>query len=280
MQWWETDKYTVDTAIPAEFEKVAGPKGVAVVKANADGSTTRGWGMTKDGRGWSFMDNYLALKFNDQIAKVGWLSGRWDFAFVMRSMKLICIDIDGKNGGLEHIGKLGMLPHTLAETSKSGNGYHLFYSTPSDTWDEDKGFALFKDRIGVVQGVDIRAVGCVYHFSGQLWNDRKIAELPDYQHNTWLARAKKTEKEVDEIIELLDAGDEDALLVAQTGLVTDLAKPIPAGRRNITLFAIGNQMKLAQVPSWDAHIIARAKQVGLDNDEVSKLVSNIKKYGD
>ena len=53
---------------------------------------------------------------------------------------------------------------------------------------------------------------------------------------------------------------------------------IPAGRRNNTLFAIGQQMKLAQVPDWDTHLHARAVAVGLDNTEADKLVANVRRY--
>ena len=57
-----------------------------------------------------------------------------------------------------------------------------------------------------------------------------------------------------------------------------LKKPIPAGKRNNTLFAIGSEMKTAGVPDWDIRIGARAEELGLDADEVTKLVSNIETY--
>jgi hypothetical protein len=62
-------------------------------------------------------------------------------------------------------------------------------------------------------------------------------------------------------------------------LVDDLAKPIPPGRRNTTLFAIGSKMFLAQIPNWDALVAKRADEVGLDSDETDKLLANIKRYG-
>ena len=74
---------------------------------------------------------------------------------------------------------LGILPPTLAETSKSGNGYHLFYLVSEDEWDPNAGFGMFGDRIGIEQGVDFRGTGCVYHYQSQRWNDRPLAELPD-----------------------------------------------------------------------------------------------------
>jgi hypothetical protein len=278
MFWWESDKYDGDHVLPEEFRHLAGPNGVACVRVYPNGKTDPGWGMTPDKTGRAFADNYAANKFNEQIALIGTLSGRWDFAFVMRSLKVVCIDIDGKNGGMQHVGKLGMLPPTMAETSKSGDGYHLFYATPWDVWDEEAGFAMFKDRISIVPGVDIRAVGCVYHHDIQRWNDRSIVPLPDFQKDTWLARALKAEKEIDEIIELLDMGDDDQVLVIRTNLMTDLAKPIPAGRRNTTLYAIGVKMLLAGVPSWETPLYNRAIQVGLDSEEAKKLVGNVRKY--
>lgn len=271
-QWWETDQYQYEDPIPKEFYLLAGPNGIGVVKAFEDGRTSKGWGSDQ------FMDNYLADRFNDQIARVGWISGRWNFAFLMRTMRLVCIDIDGKNGGNEHIGKLGQLPYTLAETSKSGNGHHLFYSTPWDTWDDEKGFAAFRDRIGVVQGVDVRSVGCVYHYPGQKWNGRPIEVLPKYLRHVWEADEAAGEKQVQEIVALLDAGDDEQLLVVQDGLFKDLAKPIPAGRRNTTLYAIGVKMLMAGVLDWELAISNRGLQLGLDGDEMKKLVSNIEKY--
>lgn len=64
----------------------------------------------------------------------------------------------------------------------------------------------------------------------------------------------------------------------QDQLLVDLNKPIPAGRRNTTLFAIGQQMKLAAVPDWDKHLHARAVAVGLDVMEADKLVANVTRY--
>lgn len=277
--WWKTEQYTGKHLIPKEFQSLAGPKGVACVRVWPNGKTDSGWGMTPDKTGRTFAVNYDAHKFDQQIALIGWLSRRWDFAFVMRSMKLVCIDIDGKNGGMSNIGKLGMLPHTLAETSRSGDGYHLFYSTPWDTWDEDKGFAMFKDRIGVVPGVDVRAVGCVFHYDHQLWNDRPVVPLTDYLKDTWLARASKTDQALDEIVEMVARGEEDEVIAIRGKLVNDLnSTKIPVGKRNTTLYAIGVQMLLAGVPNWDDLVWQRALQVGLDKDEAHKLVGNVKKY--
>ena len=92
--------------------------------------------MGKDGAD-GFMPRYLRGVFNSRRVVYGYERGKWAYAFVMRSMRLVCVDIDGKNGGLEHAKKLGLLPPTLAETSKSGDGYHLFYLVDEE-WDDEK----------------------------------------------------------------------------------------------------------------------------------------------
>ncbi len=274
--WWMTDQYVIDQAVPEQFTELAGPGGIALVRAWSNGKTDPGWGMSSTP---NFMENYTANKFRLRQVVFGYERGKWAFAFVMRSMKLVCLDIDGKNGGLLHAGKLGMLPKTLAETSKSGDGYHLFYATSADVWDDKLGFAQFSDRIGLEQGVDLRSVGCVYHYPQQRWNKQPIAELPQHLADRLSIRAQQTSATTDEIIKLLNAEDPLEVALMQNKMIEDLNKPIPAGRRNTTLFAIGSQMCLAKVPFWDELVRRRAVSVGLDADEADKLVDNIIKYG-
>jgi hypothetical protein len=162
--WWKrSESYAFAAPVPDSFHEVSGPEGVAVVRAFEDGRTDSGWGLfnPKKPDNPGFMEHYTKRRFGTNRVLPGFLQDKWAFAFVMRSLNLICIDIDGKNGGLEHAIRLGPLPVTLAETSKSGDGYHLFYRTPSDRWDDQLGFAQYSDKIGIEQGVDIRAVGCV-----------------------------------------------------------------------------------------------------------------------
>jgi len=270
--WWMSETYNNDWAVPSELVKYSGPKGVAIVRAWQDGKTSKGWGET------TFMDLYMKGRFGGRPVIPGYEQGRWALAYVMRSMRLVCIDIDGKNGGFDGVKQLGMLPYTLAETSKSGNGYHLFYSIPDDIWNLDTGYAQLPDRIGLQQGVDLRAVGCVYHYPQQRWNDRPIMPLPSYLHQQLLARKASSASAVDEIIKLLDAGDPLEVAMMQDQLIADLNKPIPAGRRNTSLFAIGSQMFLGQVPGWKQLVHDRALALGLDLDEADKLISNIEKY--
>lgn len=276
--WWRTDTYDRAIEIPKQIEWASGPHGPALVRSFKDGKTDPGWGLAgKDGAP-GFMERYTKGQFSRARVLTGYAKGRHNFAFVMRSLKMVCIDIDGKNGGLEHVGQLGMLPLTLAETSKSGDGYHLFYLTKDDVWSDTYGFGLFNDRIGIRQGVDIRATGCVFHHPQQRWNNRNVAELPPHIGVMLRQKQQAADAQVAAIIKTLDAGDATEILLMQDNLLTDLAKPIPAGRRNSTLFAIGSQMFLAGRRDWEQLIRDRAYAVGLDLGETDKLVKNISKY--
>lgn len=277
MPWWRTDTYDDDTPVPDVVTSYAGPKGIALVKAWPSGVTQPGWGLVGKDGGEGFMPRYNRGEFNDRRVLFGFNKQRWNFAIVMRSVRLVCIDIDGKNGGLEHAKRLGMLPVTLAETSKSGDGYHLFYVVDEE-WHEDKGYGLLSDRIGIEQGVDIRNTGCVYHHDTQRWNNRAPAPLPAYLHRLLKTKQDKRAARSASIVAVLDSQDEMEILMMHDALLTDLAKPIPAGKRNNTLFAIGQQMKTAQVPDWETKLADRATQVGLDADEVDKLVTNVTRY--
>ncbi len=273
--WWMTDTYDDDNEIPRQIFDAGGPHGVAITRVWPNGTTDRGWGMP------DFMEAYNKRGFKSKLNVIlsGYRQGKWAFAYIMRSMRIVCIDIDGKNGGFQHVGKLGMLPLTLAETSKSGNGYHLFYLVSEDEWDPNQGFALFTDRIGIQQGVDIRYTGCVYHHSTQRWNDRRLVELPEHIKQMLRERQQQQAAMYSNITKVLTSGDDEEVLLMHAALIEDLKKPIPQGKRNNTLFAIGSQMAVAQVPDWETLVHDRATEVGLDNDEASKLVNNIASYG-
>lgn len=270
--WWMTDTYDIDKPVPEAFLGTsAGPEGVALVRAWPDGRTDRGWGDAE------FMAKYLADDFNARSVLYGHKRGKWAFAFIMRSVRLVCVDIDGKNGGLSHAKKLGALPPTLAETSKSGNGFHLFYLTDEE-WDDDHGYGEIHDRIGIEQGVDIRNTGCVYHHDTQRWNDRAPVMLPAYLKKLLLTKQQERVHRAAALVAVLDSEDEMEILMMHDALLADLAKPIPAGKRNNTLFAIGQQLKTAKVPDWEDKLAERAMQVGLDTDEIEKLVNNVTRY--
>ena len=277
--WWRTDDYTKDEAVPQVFNDLAGPQGLALVKAWPDGRTDQGWGLQgpKTDPENGFMPRYMKGEFNARRALYGYERDKWAFAIIMRSVLLLCIDIDGKNGGLEHAKRLGQLPVTLAETSKSGNGFHLFYLV-EDEWDETVGFGAYNDHIGIEQGVDIRSVGCVYHHKQQRWNYRAPTPLPSHLHDLLQARRQRQEHNAQRITKVLATGDDMEVLMMQDELVTDLKKPIAQGKRNTTLFAIGQKMKQAGTPDWQTLIADRATEVGLDSDEADQLVQNITRY--
>ena len=276
--WWLTDKYVHEDSIPSDLEACAGPNGLAVVRAWSNGKTSEGWGLAgRDGKP-GFMEQYVNGEFLPKRHLYGYYRDNWHFAFVMRSLQVVAIDIDGKNGGIPAADALlANAAPTLAETSKSGTGYHLFYMTELD-WDPHEGFNEFSDSIGIVQGVDIRGTGCVYHHKQQRWNGRQIAPIPDHLRD--VLRNKQQHK-ASSIAATAAIGslDEMERLLMQDDLLTELAKPIPQGKRNNTLFAIGSRMKQADMLNWDILVRERAVKAGLDVDEADKLVHNISAYG-
>lgn len=275
--WWAVDVYDIDDPVPAAFRQLAGPKGLALVKAWPSGQTDEGWGLQGKNGSPGFMPRYERGDFNERRVLHGYGLDRWAFAFVMRSIDSVCIDIDGKNGGFDHVSKLGKLPATLAETSKSGDGYHLFY-TVGESWNPTKGFGSLGDRIGIEQGVDIRATGCVYHHKQQRWNNRIIAELPFHLHELLTHREQKIQAQNSMIKKVLESNDDMEVLIMHDQIIADLNKPIPPGKRNNTLFAIGSQMQTAQIDDWETLLKDRASQVGLPDEEADKIVANINRY--
>jgi hypothetical protein len=278
--WWETDEYTVDALLAPQMlenPRLWGPQGPALVRAYEGGSTQAGWGLTPpQGSEDGFMARYTRGEFLPRRTEYGYDKGSHAAAIVMRSSRLVCVDIDGKNGGLEHAPSLGALPLTLAETSKSGNGYHLYYAV-QEMWTEDEGFGLLADAIGIVTGVDIRAVGCVYHYPSQRWNEREIAEIPEWFLDKLLERKARRAVFTAQAMKL-DTLDETEILIMHAELLDELAKPIPAGKRNTSLFAIGHKLKSAGVPNWEGHLTARADDLGLSADESDRIVRNIGRY--
>ena len=271
--WWQSDEYLDDSALgmmPIGDADVWGPKGPALVKLWNDGRTQTGWGRD------AFMTEYKRQNFLLNRILHGYVKGTWNFAWIMRSARIVCIDIDGKNGGFENASELGYLPPTLSETSKSGNGYHLFYLT-DDEWDVNDGFAGFRDHIGLVTGVDIRGTGCVYHYPTQRWNDRQIVKLPAHLEQK-LKKKHQQRQHASMVIQKTLALDPEEIAIMHDELITELSKPVPTGKRNNTLFAIGSKMAEAKVPDWQTLVGDRAVAVGLDEEEVDKLITNIGRY--
>jgi hypothetical protein len=171
-----------------------------------------------------------------------------------------------------------MLPPTLAETSKSGDGYHLFYLVDEE-WDDKLGFATLGDRIGIEQGVDFRSTGCVYHHKNQRWNRREPVLLPQHIFDLVKNREQKIAASNARITSVLENEDPMEVLMLHDEIISDLAKDIPDGKRNNTLFAIGASMVAAEIGDWEVRISDRATELGLDTVETSKLLANIQRYG-
>lgn len=249
--------------------------GPAYVEVYPDGSTAPGWGGTQ------FISKYAKRGFHVRRAQTMFERKQTPFALVMRSVALVCLDIDGKNGGFDSAAALN-LPLTMAETSKSGNGYHLFYVV-DDAWNPTFGFERLRDRIGWRTGIDIRYVGCVYHYPSQRWNTAQPAPLPE-SLLVDLEQARDDQVARMEHITTLrtstDPDDQMEFLIMQSTIQSRLDAPIAPGKRNNTLFAIGAEMKVAGITGWSEQVFNRAVALGLDNDEAEKLVKNIDRYGD
>jgi hypothetical protein len=279
MPWWRNDEdYVHDMPLPSYFVDAAGPRDVALVRVWGE-RTQEGWGLNGPRGEPGFMPRYLKDEFAPRRSLYAYEKKADPFAIVMRSVKLICVDIDGKNGGFDGGKALGNLPITLAERSKSGNGYHLFYATPEDEWDETLGFSQFTDRIGIEQGVDIRAVGCVFHHASQRWNGAQPAPMPEYLAEILRARDQRQQAATERIAKIREGGDIMEVLMLKDELIADLQKPIPAGKRNTTLFAIGQKLREADVDGWEVLLQDRGQQVGLPESEVDKIIENINRYG-
>ena len=276
--WWEKDTYDDETTIPEDLHRLAGPEGIAAVKVWPNGTTSTGWGVSgKDGKP-AFMPKYNKGEFLVKRVLHGYDRDSWALAFVMRSMNVVVVDIDGKNDGFEHAEAfLLAAPYTLAETSKSGNGLHLYFEV-DDTWDNELGYGEYLDHIGIVQGVDIRGVGCVYHHKQQRWNGRPIAKLPPFLQKQLRQKAIMRRVTVTNIKKVLDMEDPEEVVIMQDNIMDELKKPIAEGKRNNTLFAIGSKMKLAEIPDWETKLGDRAEEVGLPADEVAKLIRNVDLY--
>lgn len=265
MEWFETDRYYSPYPNPS-FDRW-GPKGPALVRVyEKSGTTAPGWGAD------SFMRNYNLGRFKTD----DWLV---PFAYVMRAYNGLVIDIDGKNGGIDQAKQLNLTP-TLAETSKSNTGYHLWYSMPHGyEWDSLTGYAPFSDKIGLVPGVDVKVTGCVFHYPHQAWNSRLVSPVPTHILNK-IEMRESIGLNPQALIELAESGDPVEVKRLVNDALESLSKPIPHGRRNQTLFAIGSRLFLLAHENWDELIESKAEEIGLDYQEVRKLINNIQAYAE
>ena len=264
-EWYEDpQQYSWDNPDTA-FEHYTGPNGVAVVKVYGE-KTQPGWGHER------FMRNYTRNFFGEHKIQAG-----DPFAIVMRSLRLLVIDIDGKNNGYAEARQLD-LPPTLAETSKSGNGHHLFYSYP-DEWDEVEGYAAQPDRVGMWPGIDVKSTGVVYHHPHQLWNDKPIVELP---HSVWDRLLQRNERDTQLRVTPEQAAEmtDDDLKFRRDVLLIELSQPRTDGR-DTSLWRIGaSLLNLGVDETYMAEkILAAGLRWGVDEDVINgKIIPNIINY--
>ncbi|QNN98050.1 DNA primase/polymerase [Microbacterium phage Fede] len=267
-QWFEDkEQYYINKALPVEIEY---DKLSLVRLYPSIGKTQPGWNAIE------FMENYLLNAFNPERAVRFFEKYSSPFGIVMRSVPYICVDIDGKNGGIE-TARVLQLPETLAETSKSGNGFHLFYRVPDAVWHDLRGYDEFPDLIGLVPGVDIKGTGVVYHHAKQRWNGKPIVDLPPKMLEL-LGRARDIKRASRLTREGVSGLDAEELMLLHDELKIALEKPIPKGTRNQRLYKIGARMFAANYPHWDTALIERGTEVGLESNEIDDLIHNISEY--
>ena len=267
-QWFEeNDQYQMVSSVPQQFNYDK----LSLVKVYPSGKTQPGWG-AKD-----FVVNQERGLFNPDKALEFYDRSGQAFAFVMRSIPLLCVDIDGKNGGIRTAEVLGLSQRTLAERSRSLNGYHLFYRVPYTNWNPLRGYDEFDDIIGLLPGVDIKGTGLVFHYPNQRWNAEDIQLLPPV-----LADLIGRARDVRRAARITKMGtqdlDEDELVIVHDQLRDELYKKVEVGNRNNRLYAIGAQMFVTQYPSWDLTLYDRGAELGLSMEEITELIKNIEQY--
>lgn len=287
MAWYEgQDQYDCASWIGPGHDPdrdIAGPKGYALVDVYSEGRTTPGWGPSATDKHGGFMAEYEKGRFVARPRVNRFIDKGSPFAFVMRSVNMLVLDIDrhlddGGADGFQGVKQLGIeLPETMAETSKSGTGRHLFYRT-DELWHPQHGYGQLADIIGLAPGVDLRAVGCVYHYDSQRWNDRDLSDAPvELLEIIELHAARKAQRAATLTAAAVGDLDDTEVLIMHDQLTTQLAQPIKSGKRNVTLYAIGKDMHLAGVPDWQEKIRVRGDEIGLDAAEVEKIIANASK---
>lgn len=258
--WWENkDAFDQEDAV---LDRYSGPEGVATVKVFDSGKTQPGWGDA------DFMKNYKLGKMRQSVQRTQ------PFAYVMRSLDMIVVDVDARNDGYQSLKALN-LPRTLAETSKSGEGLHLWFVT-SEEWDDQTGYSAYSDRIGLMPGIDIRGVGCVFHYPQQRWNNEFPAFMPEHLANKLLVRQQMTHDPQVLSTMMQDDPIEAKRLIQQ--ILKTAEQPIKAGNRNQTLFAMSSQLFLLGYEDWEEVIRNLGYTSGLPDEEVEKIIGNAMKY--
>lgn len=266
MQWFEDNtQYMNDIPVPLQFHIET----LSLIRVYPNGKTQPGWGAKE------FVDSLIRNAFAPARAIKFYLKYKQPFAFVMRSLPVICVDIDGKNGGIKTAQILKLAP-TLAERSRSLNGYHLFYKVYPSIWNTLRGYDEFPDITGLIPGVDIKGTGAVFHYPNQRWNDLDMALLPaSLEKLLTSARDVKRHSRMSEGTKNLN---QDDLVIIHDELLQQLESRFTPGTRNNKLFAIGAQMYAAGYPSWDIALYDRGVEIGLDLTEITDMITNIEKY--
>jgi len=266
-QWFEDHEQYVNRDLPTQLGNW--PR-ASLVKVNSDGTTQKGWGQD------DFVRNQEAGHF--PVEKSLRLFARYGqpYGIVMRSLPMLCTDIDGKNGGIGTSRVLN-LPRTLAERSKGGNGYHLFYSIPYTLWDPVYGYNEIPDIIGLIPGVDIKGTGIVFHYPNQMSNLLDVAPLPPSLHSL-VSRAREIRHHARVTRADAENLDDEEKAILWDSLLTKLNARFAAGNSNNSLYKIGARMFSADYPDWQAEIARRGREIGKDEREISEIIKNIENY--
>jgi len=266
-EWFEDNsQYVNGEAVPDQLQYPH----LSLVSLYPNGKTQPVWGAA------SFVDNQKRGKFRSDVVINRFNKQQMPFGIVMRSLPMICVDVDGKNGGIQTAALLG-LTNTFGERSKSQNGYHLYYSIPYTRWNPERGYDEFPDIIGLIPGVDIKGTGVVFHYGNQLWNSQDVAIAPaslleligkvrDIKRQTRLTKSGVSDM------------DSDELVIIHDELRERLASKFEPGKRNTKLYAIGSQMQAAFYPAWDIALYDRGIEIGLEIEEITDIINNIEKY--
>lgn len=267
LQWFQDNESYWNRDLPAQLANW--PK-ASLVRVNSNGTTQKGWGQDE------FVRNQEAGHFSVERSLRLFDRYAQPYGIVMRSLPMLCVDIDGKNGGLG-TSRVLSLPPTLAERSKGGNGYHLFYSIPYTKWDETYGYNEFPDVIGLIPGVDIKGTGIVFHFPNQKFNSRDVAVIPPALAEL-VGRAREIRYHSRVTKHGASALNDEDLAILHDSLLEKLNAKFTAGSRNNQLYKIGARMMAADFPNWEAELRRRGSEVGLDSDEVEEVIRNIANY--
>ncbi|QDF16030.1 DNA primase/polymerase [Microbacterium phage LilyLou] len=272
MQWFEDrEQYTETEPVAPEIMRRFGEQ-MDLVRVYPNGMTQPGWNIKE------YMENHDRGAFKPRRALRFYSKYDMPFGIIMRSVPLVGIDIDGKNGGIETANAL-RLTRSLAEVSKSNNGYHVVYEIPFTQWHELRGYDELPDLLGLVPGVDIKGTGILFHYPGQRWNRLPIAPLPQKLFELISgARDSRRLRRLSRPATSAATMDPDDLVILHDQLRTELNGKFVKGGRNQKLFALGAQMRTAGFPSWETALYDRGHQIGLDIDEVTSIIKNIEAY--